>query len=144
MKSLSEFKESVADVLQVWIDGRINGLAESYPNLKVASVYLKRGAKNYIIRERERIDAMIDNASLFICDENGNIDADTLFADLMRMFRDMDEMPFGYGVIQGTIGKGIIRFALPDNALTNVLFGDTGAIRITEADITELKKMLTE
>lgn len=144
MKSVSEFKENIAGVLQLWIEGRINSLAENCPGLKVASVYLKRGVSNYILREREKIDVIIDNASLFICDENGNIDTETLFSDLMRMFHDMDEVPFGCGIIQGTVGKGVIRFALPDNAITNVLFGDTGAIRITESDILELKKMLTE
>ncbi len=87
---------------------------------------------------------MIDNASLFICDENGNVDADLLFEDMMQMFREMDEVPFGKGFIQGSFGKGIIRFRLPDNPVVNLLFGNTGAIKITDADILELKKIITE
>ena len=56
----------------------------------------------------------------------------------------MEEMPFGKGFIRGTIGKGSIRFALPDNPITSILFGKTGAIKITDADLMELKKLLIE
>lgn len=57
---------------------------------------------------------------------------------------EMEEMPFGKGFIRGTIGKGSIRFALPDNPITSILFGKTGAIKITDADLMELKKLLIE
>lgn len=143
-KTIVELKDNIYNSLIPWIDERINSLVESNPKLKVASVYLKRGAKNYIIHERDKIDEIIDNVSLFVCDENGNIDTDMLFDDLIQMFRDMEEVPFGKGFIHGTFGKGKIRFALPDNPITNLLFGDTGAIKITDADILELKKIITE
>lgn len=143
-KNITELKDNISDSLFQWIDERIDGLVETNPKLKIASVYLKRGAKNYVLRERGKIDAMIDNASLFLCDENGNLDADVLFSDLMQMFRDMDEVPFGKGFIQGTFGKGTIRFALPESPIINLLFGDTGAIKITDADILELKKIIME
>lgn len=125
-KSITEIKDKMADSLLLWIDDRIDTLVEANPKLKVASVYLKRGAKNYIAKERDNLNTMIDNASLFLCDENGNIDADMLFNDLIVMFREMDEMPFGKGFIRGTIGKGNIRIALPDNPVSNILFGNTG------------------
>lgn len=144
IKTITELKDNIYDSLQSWIDERIDELAVSNPKLKVASVYLKRGAKNYILRERGKIDSMIDNASLFLCDDDGNVDADMLFDDLMQMFRDMDEVPFGKGFIHGTFGKGTIRFALPDNPMVNLLFGNTGAIKITDVDILELKNIITE
>lgn len=55
----------MADSLLLWIDDRIDTLVEANPKLKVASVYLKRGAKNYIAKERDNLNTMIDNASLF-------------------------------------------------------------------------------
>ena len=73
-KSITEIKDKMADSLLLWIDDRIDTLVEANPKLKVASVYLKRGAKNYIAKERDNLNTMIDNASLFLCDENGNID----------------------------------------------------------------------
>lgn len=138
---LISLKDKIIDSLEVWADNRIDDFVSQNPNLKVTSVYMKRGAKNYLTRERDKIENVIDNASLFICDEDGNIDADMLFKDMMTMFKDMDETPFGTGFLQGTIGKGMIRFKLPDNPVFNLMFGNTGAIKITEADFIELKDL---
>lgn len=138
----TELKEKISDSLQMWIDERIDNLSTNYPKLKTASVYLKRGARNYILHQQEKINSAIDNASLFLCDENGEIDIEILFSDFMQMFRDMDEVDFGNGIIEGTLGKGAIRFILPNSPITNLLFGDTEAIKITDADILELKKII--
>lgn len=140
--TIQELKDKAIATLQVWAEDRINGLVAGNPGLAMASVYLKRGVKNYLAREKERIGGMIDDASMFICDANGNMDADALFSDFMSVFRNMGEISFGKGLIHGTIGKGVIRFILPENPITGLLFGNTGAIRITEADLMELKKML--
>lgn len=138
---LVDLKNKAIDSLEIWINERIDDLAAQNPQMKVASVYLKRGAKNYLTKERSKIEGMIDSAALFICDENGNIDADLLFNDMMSMFREMDELPFGKGFVHGTIGKGAIRFQLPDNPVVNLLFGNTGALKITENDFMELKSL---
>lgn len=135
------FKDKAINSLEVWIDGRIDDFVSQNPNMKVASIYMKRGAKNYLARERGKIEKTIDNAALFICDEEGNIDSDMLFNDMLTMFKEMDEIPFGKSIIQGTIGKGTIRFNLPDNPVFNLMFGNTGAIKITEADFLELKEL---
>lgn len=140
-ENLLDLKNKTIDSLEVWIDGRIDDFVAQNPNLKIASVYMKRGAKNYLARERGKIENVIDNAALFICDEQGNIDTDMLFKDMMTMFREMDETPFGKGLVQGTVGKGIIRLKLPDNPIFNLMFGNTGAIKITEADFLELKEL---
>ena len=141
--NLINFKEKLANSFEVWADGRIDDFVVQNPNLKIASVYMKRGVKNYLVKEKGKIDGMIDSAALFLCDEEGNIDADMLFNDMLTMFRDMDEMPFGKGFLQGTIGKGVLRFQLPDNPVFNLLFGNTGAIKITDADFIELKELFT-
>lgn len=135
------FKDKAINSLEVWINGRIDDFVSQNPNMKVASVYMKRGAKNYLARERGKIEKTIDNAALFICDEEGNIDSDMLLNDMLTMFKEMDEIPFGKSIIQGTIGKGTIRFNLPDNPVFNLMFGNTGAIKITEADFLELKEL---
>lgn len=142
MITIQELKDKSVKALQLWTESRIDALATNHPNLSVASVYLKRGARNWLERESDRIGAMIDDASLFICDKNGDIDADMLFSDLLSAFKNMDEVPFGKGFIQGTAGKGVIRFVIPNSPITGLLFGDTGAIRITEEDLKELKDII--
>ena len=116
-------------------------MVSNTPGLAVASVYLKRGVKNILAKESNNIRGVIDNISLFICDENGNIDMDTLFKDFISALRNIQETPFNYGFIHGVVGKGVIRFTIPDNPITGLLFGDTRAIRITDTDIISLKEM---
>lgn len=64
-KNITELKDKLADSLQLWIDERIDGLVLNNPQLKVASVYLKRGAKNFLAKQKDGIGDMIDNAALF-------------------------------------------------------------------------------
>lgn len=53
-KSITEIKDKMADSLLLWVDDRIDTLVEANPKLKVASVYLKRGAKKlYSQRKRQ-------------------------------------------------------------------------------------------
>lgn len=143
-EKLNTLKDKIISSVEIWADSRIDGFVANNPKLKTASIYMKRGAKNYLLKKRGKIGDIIDSAALFICDENGNIDAELLFDDLMTMFRDMEELPFGNGLIRGTIGSGVVRFELPDNPVVKLLFGDTGAIRITESDFKELKELFVE
>ena len=73
-EKLLDFKDKAINSLETWVDGRIDDFVTQNPNLKTASIYMKRGAKNYLARERGKIENTIDNAALFICDEEGNID----------------------------------------------------------------------
>lgn len=140
---MEEMKEKLIDTLGLWADDRITSLVSSNPRLAVASVYLKRGVRNYLHREKERIGNAIDNAALFVCDENGKMDFPMLFNDLMSMFQDMEEIPFSLGFTAGTIGKGVVRIQIPDNTFTNILFGNLGCIKVTESDIKDLFDLIT-
>lgn len=144
-EKLNILKDKAISSIKTCVDNRINDLVEDNPKLKIASKYIKRGVKNYITEEQHKFERMIDNVALFICDENGNIDTEMLFDDLMTMFREMDEANFNIKSIKCSIGKGVIRLELPKDALiTKLFFGDIGAIRITEADFMELKDLFIE
>jgi len=140
---MEELKARLMSSVEKWAEGRIDDLAEANPRLKVASVYIKRGVRNYLARENKRISDMIDGVSLFVCDENGEVSPAMVFDDLMTMFRDSEEIPFGHGLLHGTIGKGVIRFQLPDSPVFSILFGDSQAIKITAADFADLRELLT-
>lgn len=141
-KSL-DLKQKFIDSLSVWADDRITVFTNSNPNLKPMSIYLKRGASNIIKKYDDEIDKMINSAMIFIADENGNYNLNALFDDIMTMFKDMEEMPINIGPMTVTVGKGNIRIPIPKNTFTNVIFGDTSAIRITQSDFVELKNILT-
>jgi len=139
-----ELKDRLICSIGKWADSRIDDFAECNPRMRTASVYMKRGIKNWLVREDKAIAEMIDGVAMFVCDENGEIDAGMVFDDLMTMFAEADEVPFGSGLLRGTIGKGVIRFQLPDNPIMSLLFGNSQAIKITATDFKELKAMMTE
>lgn len=141
-EKIQELKEKAPEMLKSWVDGRIDNLARNNPSLAVTAAYLKRGAGNYIDRETGRLAAMIDDAALFIMGDDGLPDVNTIFADITKMLSTMDEVPFGSGLIRGTIGKGVIRIEVPDGPVWGLLFGNTGAIKLTADDFTALRNII--
>lgn len=140
--NITELKKKLLDSADFWVEQRIDDLVERNPRMSVASVYLKRGARNWLSKERDTISKAMDGVSLFIADGDGNVNTDTLFEDLLSLFTAMEEMPYDYGMVSGTIGKGKIRIDIPDNILTNILFGNSDAVTITSDDIKELKELI--
>lgn len=51
-KNITELKDKLADSLQLWIDERIDGLVLNNPQLKVASVYLKREGRRISLQSK--------------------------------------------------------------------------------------------
>lgn len=140
--TVEQFKDKLMCSLDKWIDVKVDEFARNNPKMAMASTYIKRGAHNYLTKEAENIDEMIDNAVLFIADENGCIDTNMVMNDLLTMFKQMDEFPYSLGFVDGTIGKGLVRVHLPENFLTSFLFGDSAAIRITADDVAHLVQMM--
>lgn len=128
--------------MDTWASCRIDEMAKSNPALVIPSVYMKRAAHNIIAKNKTQWEQQIDNVSLFLADDNGNIDTDTFFEDVKSMLSAMDAYPFDLGVIRGYIGEGSISIDIPDNIITTMLFGSKKSISITPDDIMELKDLL--
>ena len=94
-----------------------------------------------MLKEDKKINELIDGLSLFICDENGNIDVNMLFDDFIEIFNSMEEREFNLGILKGNLGSGAMKIEIPNNLLTNLVFGNMGYIRITSGDLVELKKL---
>lgn len=137
-------KDKILDSLDLWLEERIDDMIKDNTSLAIPSVYLKRGCHNIINKYEGKISEGIDNAALFLTDENGNIDAKTVFEDIMKIFSSMEETSFDLGIIKGIVGKGKLSLTLPDNILTNIVFGSNKAITFNEDDFLELKDLLLE
>ena len=140
-EKLEAVKTKFNKAAHTWIDDRIDDFTRNNPQLKTVSTYLKRGAKNYLLKEDKKINELIDGLSLFICDENGNIDVNMLFDDFIEMFNSMEEREFNLGILIGNLGSGAMKIEIPNNLLTNLVFGNMGYIRITSGDLVELKEL---
>ena len=141
--NVTELKEKLLTSLDLWADARISDMVKENPALAIPSVYMKRASHNIIAKNKDSLGKSIDNATLFIADENGNIDADTIFTDLMQMLESISNYEFELGFIKGRIDGGTLSIDLPDNIITNILFGSKKSISFTKTDFDELKSLIT-
>lgn len=138
-----ELKEKLLESVDVWADARIDDMVKGSPMLAIPSVYMKRAAHNIIAKNKDGWNKSIDNAALFIADENGEIDADTIFSDMIQMLKSVEDYHFDFGIVHGHISGGAISIDLPDNIATAILFGSKRSINFTEEDFVELKDLIT-
>ena len=141
--NVTELKEKLLTSLDLWADARISDMVKENPALAIPSVYMKRASHNIIAKNKDSLGKSIDNATLFIADENGNIDADTIFEDLMQMFESISNYEFDLGLVKGRIDGGTLSIDLPDNIITTILFGSKKSISFTKTDFEELKSLIT-
>ena len=141
--NVTELKEKLLTSLDLWADARISDMVKENPALAIPSVYMKRASHNIIAKNKDSFGKSIDNATLFIADENGNIDADTIFTDLMQILESISNYEFDLGFIKGRIDGGTLSIDLPDNIITNILFGSKKSISFTKTDFDELKSLIT-
>lgn len=141
--NVTELKEKLLTSLDLWADARISDMVKENPALAIPSVYMKRASHNIIAKHKDSWGKSIDNATLFIADENGNIDADTIFSDLMQMLENISNYEFDLGIIKGRIDGGTLSIDLPDNIITTILFGSKKSISFTKDDFEELKSLVT-
>ena len=141
--NVTELKEKLLTSLDLWADARISDMVKETPALAIPSVYMKRASHNIIAKNKDSLGKSIDNATLFIADENGNIDADTIFTDLMQMLESISNYEFDLGFVKGRIDGGTLSIDLPDNIITNILFGSKKSISFTKTDFEELKSLIT-
>ena len=141
--NITELKEKLLTSLDLWADARISDMVRENPALAIPSVYMKRASHNIIAKHKDSWGKSIENATLFIADENGNIDADTIFSDLMQMLENISNYEFDLGFIKGRIDGGVLSIDLPDNIITTILFGSKKSISFTKDDFDELKSLVT-
>lgn len=141
--NVTELKEKLLTSLDLWADARISDMVKENPALAIPSVYMKRASHNIIAKHKDSWGKSIDNATLFIADEDGNIDADTVFSDLMQMLENISNYEFDLGFIKGRIDGGVLSIDLPDNIITTILFGSKKSISFTKDDFEELRSLIT-
>nr|WP_296988829.1 hypothetical protein [Prevotella sp.] len=141
--NITELKEKLLTSVDLWADARISDMVKENPALAIPSVYMKRAAHNIIAKNKDSWGKSIDNATLFIADEDGNIDADTIFSDLMQMLENISNYEFDFGIIKGRINSGALVIDLPDNIITTIFFGSKKSISFTKDDFEELRSLIT-
>jgi len=118
---IEELKEKLLTSVDLWADARIDEMVKCNPMLAIPSVYMKRAAHNVITQKKDSWGKQLDNATLFLADENGEINADSIFEDLMEA----------------------ISIDLPENIVTAILLGSKRSLTFNAKDFEELKNLIT-
>lgn len=141
LENIETTKGHVVEAVEKWADNIIDDFANRFHIVPLAA-YIKRGVKNHMAQKSDNISGMLKDAAMFICDENGNCDIETVTDDLLTMLRTMKpvQLPF----LHGTVGEGKIKFSLPNIPVITPILGGTTEITINEQDLTELRRILIE
>lgn len=139
--NIDAFKSDILGGIHRWLDSMVGELCDGNRMPMALAPYLKRGINNAMIRYDAKLQSYIDTVTMFIADEDGNIDSRNFITDAVQMFRSMPQRSTQVGGMRITYGGGCIEAQLPDNWLTRLL-GDVGTIRITADDIDRLASEL--
>lgn len=137
-----EAKKQIIDAFEEWALSIVDEFVASNPKMTVAGVYVKNGIRNYRKKKECEIGEMIDNASLFIADEKGEVNINKVFADLNQFMKDADNVHADLGFTDVIIDKGSLKINIPNNWFTNMIFGSGNALVIKESDISNLKMLM--
>lgn len=140
--SISEVKDILLRTLDGWTSDMVDMMGENNASIKNVSIYLKRGIRNMLRENVEELEDMLNNVALFIVDEKGEYDMPKFVDDVAEVVRNMDETKWEIGILSGTLGKGRLRVHIPDNIITRLIFGETGAVCFSVEDLKRMKKWM--
>lgn len=123
--------------------GRNEKYTFRFENISFRFTIVEHFVLRIIAKNKDSLCKSIDNATLFIADEDGNIDANTIFEDMMQMLENISNYEFDFGFVKGRIDGGTLSIDLPDNIITTILFGSKKSISFTKNDFEELKSLVT-
>lgn len=142
--NVTDLKDRILQSIELWADARIDDMVSVNQKLSIPSAYIKRAAHNIIAKNKDYLSKQIDVLTLFVADEDGNVNADTIFEDLSKMLKSMECTMYNFGLVQGTVGDGFVSIDLPDNVLTTIFFGSNKTIQFTTDDLMEMKSLIVD
>lgn len=135
---MNEATRNIFESTQKWAQEKID---ETFEN-PLMRHYLKKGLNNYIARHTERIDRIGDMIELFLADENGDISTDTMIDDICSVWNQTNAREFDLGAFILTLDKGEAVLSVKDNPWLDFLLGNIKHVKITNEDLTGLKRII--
>lgn len=132
-------KGKVKDAALTWVDAQIDYIL---PNKATGRALLKNAANNILSRYDERINKGMDAAFILFADSSGSIDSDSVVDSLCSMLDEMTPSDYSFYGFEARVGKGEISVDFPHSFLSELIAGDIGGVKITSADIKQIKDYL--
>lgn len=135
---INRFKGQLKSTLQQWGNSKID---EIFPNKPQMKAFAKNGLNNIMARMDAKLNKYIDGLVLFVGNENGVIDTDTMVDMAAEVFKEMEPHRYQFEFMDIEVGRGKVVFNLPQNFMFDLLLGKSGNITMTVDDILEMKGM---
>ena len=132
-------KGKVKYAVLTWVDAQIDCLL---PNKAAGRSLLKNAANNILTRYDEKINKGMDAAFILFADKDGKMDSDTIVDSLCSMLAEMTPSEYAFYGFEAKIGRGEICVDFPRSFLSELIAGDIGGVKITSADIKQIKDYL--
>lgn len=139
IEDVNQFKGAIKTALQDWGNAKID---EMLPGKAAPKAFLKNGLNNMLAMYDISINKWVDNIFLFVADENGVIDSDSMIDTLAAIFNEMPKKEYTYGSFSAVAGCGEIVISFPHNFLMDMLFCGMGSVKFTTEDILEIKSLI--
>lgn len=135
---INKFKGQLKSTLQQWGNCKID---EVFPNKPQLTAFLKNGLNNVMARMDTKLNKYIDGLVLFVGNENGVVDTDTMVDMAAEVFKEMEPNRYQFEFMDIEVGRGKVVFNLPQNFMFDLLLGKSGNITMTVDDILEMKEL---
>lgn len=139
IEDVNQFKGELKSAFQQWGESKIN---ELFADRAAARTFMKNGLNNMMHRFDNKVNSYIDTFFLFVADESGTVDSDTMIDTLAGLFKEMKERKYPFGMVDVTVGNGQLSIDLPHNIFLEMLVGDLGKVKFTTEDIKDFKNYL--
>ena len=136
---VNRFKGEIKTAFQSWAESKIEVL---FANKAAARTFMKNGLNNMMNRFDGKINSYIDYLFMFVADENGVVDSDTMIDTMASLFKEMQPRKYPLGMVDVSVGNGELVVDLPHNFFLEMLVGDLGKVKFTTEDINEFKNLL--
>ena len=136
--NIEAFTTDMLGGLHRWLDSMVGALCDGNRMPLALAPYLKRGINNAMIRYDAKLQSYIDTATMFIADENGNINVKDVISDVLSMLDVMEEREFSFPFGTMSVGKGSVIFKPSESILTNLLLGNVDSIKMTGREIADM------
>lgn len=124
----------IMSAIDTFVDSRLNIITGSNPLLSLAQPFLKRGVKRQISNYTDSIKKSLN----LLADNNGNIDIENIFDEVIERFNTMDPITVpteNMGDI--VVGKGKLTLEIP-----SLFGGKPRNLVFTSDDIIDFKSMI--
>lgn len=132
-------KGKVKDAALTWVEAQIDYLL---PTKATGRALLKNAANNILTRFDGSINKAMDAAFILFADKDGKIDSDSVVDSLCSMLEEMTPSDYSFYGFETKVGKGEICVDFPRSFLSELIAGDIGGVKITSADIKQIKDYL--